>query len=160
MGDEKKTMSAVALALALAAGPAAANQPESGLSWIAGHWCSESQGRRIDEFWLPEAGGALHGMSRTVLGAEVESFEFMRIVSDGNSASFHVQPNGAAPTVFAMADRGDGWIRFENPAHDFPNRIEYRRDGDRLSAYIAGPGPDGKELRIPFEYRACTADRR
>lgn len=155
--ENAKTMQGAALALALAAGPAAAGQPEAGLSWMAGHWCSEAQGRRIDEVWLPEAGGALHGLSRTVRGGKVESFEFMRIVSDGDTASFHVQPNGAAPTVFVMADRGDGWIRFGNPAHDFPNRIEYRRDGDRLLAWISGPGRDGKDVRIPFEYRACAA---
>ena len=62
---------------------------------------------------------------------------------------------GGRPTIFSQAARGDGWIRFENPAHDFPNRIEYRRQGDRLRAYIAGPGRDGKQVKIPFEYRRC-----
>lgn len=139
--------------LALWAGAAMAARP--GLDWLAGHWCGGDGERRIDEVWLPEAGGVLVGMSRTAKGEKNESFEFMRIVSDGESANFHVQPNGVPPTVFAMAAQGEGWIRFENPEHDFPNRIEYRRDGDRLHAYIAGPGRDGKELRIPFEYRRC-----
>src|SRR3546814_14135465 len=79
----------------------------------------------------------------------------MRIVSDGGATSFHAQPNGAPPTVFTMVASGEGWIRFENPEHDFPNQVEYRREGDRLSAWIAGPGPDGAQVRIAFEYRAC-----
>jgi hypothetical protein len=29
---------------------------------------------------------------------------------------------------------------FENPAHDFPTRVAYRRDGDRLVATVSGPG--------------------
>lgn len=148
------------IALALAASPAAAGSPgagqvQAGLAWLEGRWCGEDAGQRIDESWLPQAGGMLLGMSRTLRDGKVVSFEFMRIVVDGDAASFHVQPNGAPPTVFAMEARGEGWIRFANQAHDFPNRVEYRRNGDRLSAWIAGPGADGTEMRVPFEYRAC-----
>lgn len=151
-----KQVSGMALALALGAGPALAGDAHA-LDWLGGQWCSEEDGRRIDEAWLPEAGGSLLGMSRTVRDGKLESFEFMRIVVDGGTASFHVQPNGVPPTVFTAAARGDGWIRFENPDHDFPNQVEYRRSGDDgLSAWIAGPGPDGAELRIPFEYRRCA----
>lgn len=146
-----KTM--LGAALALWSGLTMAAQP--GLDWLAGHWCGGEGERRIDEVWLPEAGGLLVGMSRALKGGKVESFEFMRIVSDGDATRFHVQPNGVPATVFAMAAQGDGWIRFENAEHDFPNRIEYRRDGEMLKAYIAGPGQDGRELRIPFEYRRC-----
>ena len=139
--------------LALSMGHAVASEP--GLDWLAGKWCSSDQGRQIDEVWLPAAGGELLGMSRTVQGATVETFEYMRIVFKDKDATLHVQPNGAPPTLFSQAARGDGWIRFENPAHDFPNRIQYRRDGDQLLASIAGPGRDGKEVMIPFEYRCC-----
>lgn len=140
-------------ALVLAGGAATAAEPE--LDWLVGHWCGGSAGRVIDEVWLPEAGGALLGMSRTVRGGKTESFEFMRVVPAGKDAGLHVQPNGATATVFAIAERGERRVRFENAAHDFPNRIEYRREGDALHAWIAGPGRDGKELKIPFEYRRC-----
>ncbi|MET0580391.1 MAG: DUF6265 family protein [Pseudoxanthomonas sp.] len=139
--------------LVLCAGQAAAGEP--GLDWLAGQWCGDDGGRQIEEVWMPEAGGILLGMSRTVHGSKVESFEYMRIVADGQGARFHAQPNGAPPTVFTQLARGEGWIRFGNPAHDFPNRIEYRREGERLHAYIAGPGQDGKEVKIPFDYRRC-----
>lgn len=146
-----KTMLGAGLALWGSAAMAAV--PE--LDWLAGQWCGGEGGRRIDEAWLPAAGGMLVGVSRTLDAGKVETFEFMRIVSDASDTRLHVQPNGESPTVFAMAAWGEGWIRFENPAHDFPNRIEYRREGDRLYAWIAGPGQDGEELRIPFDYRRC-----
>lgn len=139
--------------LALGSGQAMGVEPT--LDWLAGHWCGNDPARQIDEVWLPEAGGALLGMSRTVRGARVESFEYMRIVFDAGKAQFHVQPNGVPATVFTQAARGEGWIHFENSAHDFPNRIEYRRDGDMLHASIAGPGRDGKAMTIPFDYRRC-----
>lgn len=139
--------------LALAAGTATAATAR--FDWLAGHWCGGSAERKIDEVWLPEAGGALLGMSRTVRGSGTESFEFMRLVPSGKDAGLHVQPNGVAPTSFAITGHGDGWMILENPAHDFPNRIEYRRDGQMLRASIAGPGRDGGKLEIPFEYRRC-----
>ena len=128
---------------------------EAVLDWLAGQWCSKDPASQVDEVWLPRAGGVLLGMSRTVRGDRLESFEFMRIVINGDVATFHVQPNGVPPTVFTQAARGDSWIRFENSAHDFPNRIEYRRVGEELHAYIAGPGRDGKEMKISFDYRRC-----
>ena len=149
----RNTSAMLAMCLAVCSGKAMSAEPT--LDWLAGHWCSSDQGRQVDEVWLPEAGGAMLGMSRAVRGDKVESFEFMRIASDAGIAQFHVQPNGVPATVFAQAARGDGWIRFENSAHDFPNRIEYRRDGDAMHAYITEPGRDGKEMKIPFEYRRC-----
>lgn len=139
--------------LALVAGAASAEGPA--LDWLAGNWCGGSDGRQIEEVWLSEAGGALLGMSRTLRDGKTESFEFMRIVPAGNDPGLHVQPNGAPPTTFAILEIGEGWVRFDNDAHDFPNRIEYRRKGDGLHAWIAGPGPDGKEMKIPFDYRRC-----
>lgn len=139
--------------LALSAAQAAGGELK--LDWLAGHWCSGEPGQQVDEVWLPEAGGALLGMSRTVRGGKTASFEYMRIVPDGQTANFHVQPNGVPATVFVQAARGENWIRFENTAHDFPNRIEYRREGDTMRAWIAGPGRDGRELKIPFDYRHC-----
>ena len=137
--------------MALASGTASAAE----FDWLAGQWCGGSTERNIEEVWLPEAGGALLGMSRTVRGSSTESFEFMRLVPAGKNTGLYVQPNGVAPTVFAIANHGDGWVVFENPAHDFPNRIEYRRDGAGLRASIAGPGADGKTLEIPFNYHRC-----
>ena len=132
-----------------------ASSGELQLDWLAGRWCSTGEGRQVEEVWLAEAGATALGMSRTVRGGKLESFEYMRVAFEDKSARLHVQPNGAPPTVFAQAGRGDDWIRFENPAHDFPNRIEYRREGDKLHAYISGPGSDGKEMKIPFDYQRC-----
>lgn len=139
--------------LMLVAGTAGAKGPA--LNWVAGDWCGDSDGRRIEEVWLPEAGGALLGMSRTLRDGKTVSFEFMRIVTAGNDAGLHVQPNGAAPTTFTILEAGEGWVRFGNDAHDFPNRIEYRREGEAMHAWIAGPGRDGKEMKISFDYRRC-----
>ncbi len=150
------TTTAALLGAGLALGSGAANAAGSGFDWLAGHWCGGSEQRKIEEFWLPQAGGALLGMSRTLSGDSTESFEFMRLVPSGNDAGFHVQPNGVPATLFTISSQGRGWVVFENPAHDFPNRIEYRSEGDALRAVISGPGEDGKQHEIRFDYRRCT----
>lgn len=152
-------ITAAVLGSGLAMATTAATPVVAPFDWLAGHWCGEREGRQIEEVWLPEAGGALLGMSRTLRNGATESFEFMRLVPTGQGAGFHVQPDGVPATVFAIASQGEGWVVFENPAHDFPNRIEYRRDGEALKAAISGPTEDGTPLEIPFDYRLCKQTR-
>ncbi len=73
--------------MAVATGTAAAGE----FDWLAGQWCGGGGERKIEEVWLPEAGGALLGMSRTVRGGVTESFEFMRLVPAGQDADFVIQ---------------------------------------------------------------------
>ncbi|WP_340569637.1 DUF6265 family protein [Stenotrophomonas sp. G106K1] len=123
--------------------------------WLSGHWCGRDAERRIDEVWLPEAGGALLGMSRTLNRGVLESYEFMRLVPAGQHVGLHVQPNGVTPVVFAISESGVDWVVFKNQANDFPNRIEYRRNGVSLTATISGPGEDEERLEVAFDYRRC-----
>lgn len=123
--------------------------------WISGHWCSESNGERIEEIWLPPHGNLMLGMSRTLAGELTSSFEYLRIVMEDHHPSYVAQPGGRPPVKFLRSDGGKYWVRFENPDHDFPTRIEYRRQGDTLHAMIGGPGEDGKEFEIPFQYTPC-----
>ena len=69
--------------------------------------------------------------------------------------NYIAQPGGQPPTHFARTDGGENWVRFENPEHDFPQRIEYRRDGDRLYTEVAGPGNNGVEAVIRLDYGTC-----
>ncbi len=137
--------------LAAAAQPiAAAELPD----WMAGHWCGTGQSA-AEEHWLPAAGGLMLGMSRTVRDARSAEFEFLRIELIDEVPTYIAMPQGKGGTAFARTAGGPTWIRFENSAHDFPQRIEYRRNGKGLRAEIAGPGEGGKELRIAFEFSRC-----
>jgi hypothetical protein len=71
-------------------------------------------------------------------------FEFLRIHTAGDTLVYTAQPGGRAPTEFRTVAPVAGVIVFENPAHDFPTRISYRRAGtDSLIARVEGPGPGG-----------------
>jgi Domain of unknown function (DUF6265) len=127
-----------------------------GLDWFAGQWCMERGGEFIEEHWLSPRGDVMLGVGRTVRGGKTMNFEFLRIEPGAVGTNYIAQPQGGAPTAFRITGSGPGWARFENPGHDFPKRVEYRRTPNGLHAEIAGPGKDGKEVVESFEYRACN----
>jgi hypothetical protein len=126
-----------------------------GIDWIQGDWCGGADNERIEEHWLSTHGGLRLGLGRTLEGPRTSNFEFLRIDVVDGVATYIAQPQGAPPTAFRRTAGGPNWVRFENPQHDFPKRVEYRRTGNALHAEIAGPGEDGKEIVIPSAYTAC-----
>lgn len=109
------------------------------LGWLGGHWRTEAapSGSWTEEFWSGAEGRSLVGVSRTVRGDETRAFEFMRIASDAQGPAFFGSPDGAPAVRFAMVEARHNHVAFENAAHDYPQRIVYRRDGDTLTATIS-----------------------
>tara|TARA_R110001592_G_scaffold147492_1_gene371956 strand:+ start:254 stop:805 length:552 start_codon:yes stop_codon:yes gene_type:complete len=126
----------ICLLLFLTTSPAMAADLD-GLAWMSGHWRSAEDGTISEEIWTDGAGGLMLGSNRTVRGDQAVAFEFLRIETDGTQTRYCAQPAGAAATCFAMTDHGEGRVRFENPEHDFPQAIEYQRDGDALTATVS-----------------------
>lgn len=62
------------------------------------------------------------------------------------------QSSGGPPTALAATFVSDTAVRFENPQHDFPQGMAYRRAGsDSLVASIDGPsGGAPRTLRFPM----------
>ncbi|QGX38406.1 DUF6265 family protein [Permianibacter aggregans] len=149
------TIAAMVAGLA-AASSLQANQAEA-LDWLTGHWCGGSGDEQIEEYWLAPKGGISLGISRTLRSGKIASFEYMRIAASADAVHFIAQPGGGKPVAFKRTASGADWVRFENPEHDFPRLIEYRHDGNSLTAEIAGPGKDGKTMAIPFAYTRCES---
>ena len=61
------------------------------------------------------------------------------------------KPSGQPEATFTATRASAREILFENPAHDFPKKIHYTRDGDALTAAIEGP-MNGQSRRIEFAY--------
>lgn len=137
---------------AVAAPPAAAVD----LGWLAGAWCGGEQGESIEETWLAPVSGELVGLSRTSRAGKPVGYEFMRIAPVDGVPTFLAQPNGKPPTAFPARETGERRIRFANDQHDFPQWVEYWREGELLLAQIGGPGRDGKEVRVDFRYERCA----
>ena len=123
------------------------------LAWIAGDWQTDPSGRAVsEEHWTRPAGGSMIGVSRTLVGDRTASFEFLRIEVRGESIFYVASPKGRCPaTDFKLTRLSGQEAVFENPEHDFPQRVIYRlaRSGS-LKARIEGTTSDGKAKGIDF----------
>lgn len=128
----------------LSAVPAAAAGVDD-LAWMQGGWQNEADGRWSEEFWTAPRGGMLLGLNRSGRGDDARAFEFMRIeAGDDGVPVFWGSPGGAPAVAFPMVRAGENEVVFENPQHDFPTFIRYRRDGDTLQATVSGAGGEGE----------------
>jgi hypothetical protein len=104
--------------------------------------------------WMAPAGGAMLGASRTVVGTAVRESEYLRISASGDTLIYTAIPSGQTATQFRTTSTSSTPIVFENPAHDFPQRIIYRRvSADSLVARIEGPGPNNTTRGADFPMR-------
>ena len=113
-------------------------QDPTQLIWMTGHWVQSSERGRSDEVWLAPTSAGMVGLNQQAFASGGRFFEFLRIEPLSGRLSYMASPMGRSPTVFALESAGPCTVAFVNPAHDFPQRIEYRREGTAMIASIAG----------------------
>jgi len=136
------------LAAAVAAVAAQGSDLEP-VRFLEGDWRGESGNAAFEEHWIEPAGGTMLGVSRTLVSGKTVGFEFLRIEARPDGVFYVAQPNGNPPTEFKLTKVSAGEAVFENPQHDHPKIIRYRRDADGgLAAEIEGD--EGKQA---FRFR-------
>ena len=106
---------------------------------MSGSWEGTAGKASIEEHWTPAAGGTLFGVSRTIAGGKTVAFEFLRIEARADGIFYVAQPGGRPPTDFKLIKLEGQSVMFENLAHDFPQRIIYRKNADEtLDARVEG----------------------
>jgi hypothetical protein len=155
-----RTAPVLLLALAaLAMGSAPAAELEiAKLAWLAGCWARDGSEPGSEEHWMLLAGETMLGMSRTIRRGKAVEFEFMELrhLADGKLA-FIAHPSGQRTTVFPALRITDSEAVFENPQHDFPQRVIYARDGEsKLRARIEGVRNGApRSIEFPMSRASC-----
>ena len=143
----------------LAAGqtPASSGTPTiKDVAWIAGCWDSTRGTRHVAEHWMAPEGGTMMGVSRTTTGEKTTEWEFLIIRQGPRGLDYVAKPSGQPEGTFTATRATANEVVFENPAHDFPKRIGYKRDGDSLTAWIDGPmGGQNRRIEFPHKKAAC-----
>jgi hypothetical protein len=141
---------AVAVVLGAAEGRAESVDAWGATAMLEGQWRQVKGSEVVDEIWTNNKGNVIVGLSRTVDGLS-NAFEFMRIENRKEGVIFIAQPGGDKPTPFRLTAHDAKTLVFTNPAHDFPQRIEYRRTGaDTLEATVGTF--DGNGQKLTFKY--------
>jgi len=126
------------------------------LAWLQGCWETSSPQRTIEEQWTSPLAGSMIGMGRTVRAGKLVEYEFVIIREQSDRLAYEAHPSGQPSAVFLSNTATDEMVVFENPEHDFPQKVGYQRMGaDSLLAWIEG-NDKGKPRRIEFAYRRAT----
>lgn len=121
--------------------------------WLAGCWEMTRGTTVIHEQWMAPNGGLMMGMSRTVVRDSAREYEQLRIERRATGVAYVAFPSGQVETAFPATALTDSTLVFNNPTHDFPQQISYRRvSKDSVIARIEGLN-QGKPQAINFPMR-------
>ena len=120
-------------------------------AWLQGCWAQTTPTGSVEESWTTAKGGSMIGVGRTIRDGKMTAYEMIVLREQGDRLAYEAHPSGQRSATFLSTRISPSALVFENPAHDFPQEVGYRLDGDTLLAWIRGT-QNGKERRIEFPY--------
>lgn len=132
------------------------NKELSKLNWMLGNWSGIMEESIVTERWVKINDTLFSGESLFIKGSDTLSRETISL-SMQNSAIFYIPlvegQNDNKPVYFKLTFSDNTNAVFENPGHDFPQKITYKLiNGDSLIATISGL-QEGKDRSISFPMR-------
>ncbi|MFN7936672.1 MAG: DUF6265 family protein [Bryobacteraceae bacterium] len=129
------------------------------LGWFAGCWEMRNPAGTfsIEEMWTKPAGESLLGMGRTIRNGKTLFTEFQRIAVENGKLTYFARIGTKGATSFPLVKMTDSEVVFENPTHDFPQRVIYRKVQGGLFARIEGVDK-GKEKHEEFPYKRVSCE--
>jgi hypothetical protein len=152
---------AVGIVVLGAAGAQAADAPPARIAdfaFMAGCWQGGDAQTAMEENWMRPGGGTMMGTSRVLAGGKAVFSEFVEVAEKPTGLVMTVALGIGKPGVsFTRIAAGADEVVFENPAHDFPQRIRYRRlpDGSVLARIEGVEKGQAKGEDYPFRKVAC-----
>jgi Domain of unknown function (DUF6265) len=126
---------------------------------LQGRWVNalDTGATRTYEEWIQRDSAHWSGWGYVLAGSDTVSIEELRIVRNGDVAAYGAKlstQNGGEWVDFAQEHTGTDTLLFSNMAHDFPQRIQYVKQGNAWHASVSNAN-EGFELH--FVPRTDTA---
>ena len=123
------------------------------VAWLAGCWEMRDGDRVVEERWMPPRAGSMLGVGRTTRGTKLVEHEYIVLTERDGRLAYEAHPSGQATATFMSQPITGREVVFEDPTHDFPQRVGYKSTGPgQLLAWVEGTS-NGKARRIEFPYR-------
>lgn len=113
------------------------------LYWLSGEWTrtNAKAGQSGYETWAKTSAQKLKGKGVTLEGKKTVFLEQLEMIIKGSDIFYVVSVTGESkPVYFKLTALTDDSFTCENPTHDFPKKISYKRNGKHLKAVISGDG--------------------
>lgn len=121
--------------------------------WLIGEWGNSSKEGDLTEIWSQLNDSTLAGKTSFVAGKDTIFMESIEIVQKNDSLFYNTQvsnQNDGKSISFKNTDATENQVVFENPKHDFPQKIVYNKiTADSLVVEVSGM-KKGKESKESF----------
>ncbi len=105
------------------------------VSWLTGCWGGNVDGGTYEECWMSPVSNFMQGSGRMVVKGQIVMREHMTIEKDGDDIVMYIfgygeklKPDEQGTIGFKLTKSSKTELVFENPAHDYPQRIVYTKD--------------------------------
>jgi len=122
------------------------------LNWLANNWISVGEKFTTYENWQKISPITFEGTGLTIKKAtnDTTNFESLLLVKMAGEIFYIAKvAHNQFPIGFKLTEYSDSTAVFENPSHDFPTSIEYRKLGtDRIMVKVAN---DKQHFMLEFK---------
>jgi len=121
------------------------------LDWMAGTWkrTNTTGGENGYEKWLKLSDSTWKGFGLTLNGKDTTTLEKLTIITKKNRIYYIADVSGnPEPVWYQLTELTDNGFICENTEYDFPKKIQYQHQGNRIKATISG---DGKFMDYHFK---------
>ncbi len=128
-------------------------------SWLLGDWEQQTEDGTATEHWERQNDSTFIGSSYFLIEKDTVSAETMVLEQRGDTLTYNPtvrEQNDMQAIQFTLTSSSDSMLVFENPAHDFPQKITYKIiTADSIFAEISG-NIKGEQKKISFPYTRLT----
>ena len=128
--------------------------------WMLGDWVTGGEKTVFRESWTELGPQTFEGLGseRSMTDGKIIGTEVLRLVEMAGGVYYIAKvTQNELPVAFRLTTCGADRLIFENPAHDFPGRLEYRHEADGRMVVAVSDGKD-KGFTLNFELGAVAAD--
>jgi len=118
--------------------------------WLLGEWQGTRGASQLLERWQKASTETFEGMGTTTRSAKVVESETLRLVAMEQRVFYVAKvAQNELPVAFALTQCDARRLVFENPAHDFPKKLEYQLTSpDTLSVHVSDGAQRGFTLTL------------
>ncbi|KIC02780.1 hypothetical protein OA88_06540 [Flavobacterium sp. JRM] len=110
--------------------------------WLIGKWENVSPQGTLTETWSKVNDSTFQGSSYFIKGKDTIHFESIKLQQKGEDLTYNATVKGQnndQAVAFELTTSTEKELVFENPKHDYPQKISYTKDANNtLTAEISG----------------------
>lgn len=125
-------------------------EKSTNFDWLLGEWerLNEEEGKKTFENWNKISNTEYSGIGFTIQNGDTLKQEQIQLINTGGKWNLTVKvPEEVESITFKMTNHSDDEFTCENIEIDFPNKIRYWKNGNKINASVSNT-----EMEIQFEF--------